>query len=110
MRLLGIVFACLLALAFAGSAHAADAAAGRQKAEQVCAACHGANGATPQTPDQPILAGQYADYLVRAMTDYKTGARQNPIMKGFAAQLSKKDIEDLAEWFSAQRSPLHTER
>jgi cytochrome c553 len=101
----------LLALALAGAAHAGgNAAAGKEKAAQVCAACHGADGAKPSTPDQPILAGQHADYLVRALSDYKNGRRTNPIMKGFAAALSKKDIEDLAAWFASQKSPLHFER
>ena len=42
--------------------------------------------------------------------DYKIGRRNNPIMKGFAAQLSKKDIEDLAAWFASQKSKLHDQR
>ena len=83
---------------------------GKAKAEQVCAACHGADGNKPSDPTQPILAGQYYDYLVRALTDYKNGRRNNPIMKGFAGQLSKKDIEDLAAWFSSQKSNLHDQR
>jgi len=64
----------------------------------------------PSAPDQPILAGQHYDYLVRALTDYKIGRRTNPIMKGFAGQLSKQDIEDLAAWFSSQQSSLHDQR
>ena len=87
-----------------------DAASGKAKAAQVCAACHGADGNKPSAPDQPILAGQHYDYLVRALTDYKIGRRQNPIMKGFAAQLSRQDIEDLAAWFSSQKSGLHDQR
>lgn len=83
---------------------------GKQKAAQVCAACHGADGAKPSTPDQPVLAGQYFDYLARALDDYKSGRRNNPIMKGFAAQLSKQDIEDLAAWFASQKSPLRDQR
>ena len=79
------------------------------KAEQ-CAACHGPDGNKPLAPDQPILAGQHYDYLVRALTDYKIGRRTNPIMKGFAGQLSKRDIEDLAAWFSSQKSSLHDQR
>jgi len=48
---------------------------------------------------------------VRALSDYKNGRRTNPIMKGFAAQLSKQDIEDVAAWFSSQTtSPLHNQR
>ena len=92
-------------------AHAAgNAESGKAKAAQVCAACHGPDGNKPSDPTQPILAGQYYDYLVRALTDYKIGRRNNPIMKGFAAQLSKQDIEDLAAWFSSQKSNLHDQR
>ena len=89
---------------------AGNAERGKQKAAQVCAACHGAEGNKPTDPTQPILAGQYYDYLVRALTDYKIGRRNNPIMKGFAGQLSKQDIEDLAAWFASQSSPLHDQR
>ena len=107
MRLLAL----LVGFALAGAAHAAgNAASGKEKAAQVCAACHGPEGNKPSDPTQPILAGQHYDYLVRALTDYKVGRRNNPIMKGFAAQLSKKDIEDLAAWFSRQKSSLHDQR
>jgi cytochrome c553 len=87
-----------------------NAAAGKAKAAQTCAACHGADGAKPSAPDQPILAGQHYDYLVKALIDYKTGKRNNAIMKGFAASLSKQDIEDLAAWFASQKSSLHFQR
>jgi cytochrome c553 len=103
--------ALIVLMAIAGSVQAGDAAKGQKKASEVCAACHGADGAKPSAPDQPVLAGQYYDYLVQALSDYKIGRRNNPIMKGFAAQLSKQDIEDLAAWFSSQpRSPLHDQR
>ena len=102
LAILGALIAC--------SAQAGDAARGQKKAAEVCAACHGADGAKPSAPDQPVLAGQYEDYLVQALSDYKIGRRENPIMKGFAGQLSKKDIEDLAAWFSSQKSPLHNQR
>ena len=87
-----------------------DAAAGEAKAKSVCAACHGPDGNAPTTPEFPRLAGQYYDYLVRALQDYKSGRRGNPIMKGFAAALSRQDIEDLAAWFSGQPSGLHSQR
>jgi cytochrome c553 len=47
---------------------------------------------------------------VRALNDYKMGRRNNAIMKGFAGQLSRQDIEDLAAWFSSQKSKLHDQR
>src|SRR5438105_4782650 len=107
MRLLVVVLgACVAISAQAGG----NAEKGKQKAAQVCAACHGPEGNKPSAPDQPVLAGQYYDYLVQALSDYKSGKRANPIMKGFAAQLSKQDIEDLAAWFTRQRTPLHNQR
>ena len=89
---------------------AGSADAGKAKAAQVCAACHGPDGNKPSAPDQPILAGQHQDYLVKALADYKSGKRNNAIMKGFAGALSKKDMEDLAAWFSSQKSVLHDQR
>jgi cytochrome c553 len=95
-----LVFAA--ALAVGAVAHAGDPAAGKEKAK-VCAACHGENGIS-QAPDFPKLAGQYNDYLVRAMNDYKTGARKNPIMAGQVANLKKEDIADLSAYFASQQA------
>jgi len=104
-------FLPILILMLAGTAHAkGNADKGKAKAAQVCAACHGADGAKPTAPDQPILAGQYPDYLVKALADYKSGKRANPIMKAFADQLSKQDIEDVSAWFASQKSALHFQR
>jgi len=105
------IFLPALALMLAGAAHAkGNAENGKAKAAQVCAACHGADGAKPVAPENPILAGQYPDYLVKALSDYKSGKRANPIMKAFAGQLSKQEIEDVAAWFSSQKSSLHFQR
>ena len=106
-----LALAMVFAFAVALPAHAkGNAETGKAKAAQVCAACHGPDGNKPSDPTQPVLAGQHYDYLVRALTDYKIGRRNNPIMKGFAATLSKKDIEDLAAWFASQKSSLHDQR
>jgi cytochrome c553 len=104
------VLVLAVALSVGGVAYAGNPEAGKKKAAEVCAACHGPEGNKPSDPTQPVLAGQHEDYLVRALTDYKIGRRNNPIMKGFASQLSKKDIEDLAAWFSRQKSSLHDQR
>jgi len=104
-------FFLVLCLALAGTVQArGNAEKGKAKAAQVCAACHGADGAKPVAPENPILAGQYPDYLVKALSDYKSGKRANPIMKAFAEQLSKQDMEDVAAWFSIQKSDLHFQR
>lgn len=105
------ILVMVAALVFAGAAQAAgNAEAGKSKAAQVCAACHGAEGNKPAAPENPILAGQHPDYLVKALRDYKAGKRNNPIMKAFAATLTTQDMQDLAAWFSSQKSNLHFQR
>ena len=96
----------VLATLCASSMAIADPAAGQAKAKQVCAACHGENGDKPLQPDYAILAGQHRDYLAKAMTDYKSGARKNAIMGAMAQPLSRKEIQDLAEWFASRPGPL----
>jgi len=108
--------ATILAAAFAAATLATGAQAkgnpeqGKTKAAAVCAACHGPDGAKPTAPENPVLAGQHFDYLVKSLSDYKSGKRTNAIMKGFAATLSKQDIEDLAAWFASQQSSLRSAR
>ena len=45
-----------------------------------------------------------------AMVITKTDSAHQKLMKTFADQLSKWDIEDLAVWFSSQKSNLHVQR
>ena len=100
----------VLAACFSASAFAAgDAAAGQQKS-QACAACHGPDGNAPVGPDFPRLAGQREDYLLKALKDYKSGARKNPIMAGQVGGLSTQDLADLAAFFSSQKGSLHVIR
>ncbi len=108
-RMKTILIVAMLALsanAWAGR----NAANGKSISEKVCAACHGVDGAKPVAPENPILAGQYPDYIVKALSDYKTGKRKNPVMKAMTDPLKKQDIEDLAAWFSTQKSSLHFQR
>jgi len=74
-------------------------------AAQVCVACHGNDG-VGITPQYPTLSGQYESYIVRALTDYKKGGRKNPVMAGFAAQLTDADIKALAAYYAQQRPAL----
>jgi cytochrome c553 len=101
------ITALLLALAAAPLAGAADLAAGAAKVKEVCAACHGIDGNSP-APDYPRLAGQHRDYLEKALRDYKSGARKNAIMAGFAGALTPRDIENLAAYYNAQPAVLAT--
>jgi cytochrome c553 len=80
---------------------AADTAAGQAKAKEICQACHGLDG-NSATADYPKLGGQYPDYLAKALRDYKSGARKNPIMAGFAGALTAKDIDNVAAYYASQ--------
>ena len=82
-------------------AEARDPAAGAAKAKEICAACHGMDGNSP-TPDYPKIGGQYEDYLAKALRDYKSGARKNAIMAGFAGALTRQDIANLAAHYASQ--------
>lgn len=92
----------------AGTVGAADLEAGKKKVQEVCAACHGLDGATATAPEYPKLAGQYPDYLAKALRDYKSGARKNAIMAGFAQGLTAQDIENVSAYFAAQQNVLST--
>lgn len=86
----------------AGAVQAADPAAGKKKTAEVCASCHAADG-NSTAPDFPKLAGQKEDYLLKALKDYKSGARKDPIMAGIVAGLSGEDLANLAAYFAVQR-------
>ena len=98
-----LVVTCIGALP--GIALAADIAAGQAKAKEVCQACHGLDGNSP-TADYPKLAGQYPDYLAKALRDYKSGARKNPIMAGMAGALTTNDIDNLSAYYASQPAAL----
>jgi cytochrome c553 len=84
----------------AAAAAKGDAEAGKQKSVP-CQACHGADGNASIDPQYPRLAGQYRDYLERSLHEYKSGARTNPIMAGFAMPLSDEDIVNVSAYFAS---------
>lgn len=92
------------------TAQAKDIAAGKAKADEVCAACHGKDGATTIDPSYPRLAGQHADYLLVALTEYKNGSRKNAIMAKQAEGLSKADMENLSAYYASLKGPLSNRR
>jgi len=96
-----ILLAAVLGASLCAHAASGDAEAGAKKSAP-CAACHGAKGISV-SPEFPNLAGQHADYLAAALHNYKNGKRKNPIMQGQVANLSERDIEDLAAYFSSQK-------
>jgi cytochrome c553 len=79
-----------------------DAAAGAQK-DAMCIGCHGIVGwrtAFPEVYKVPKLGGQHEAYIVKALQEYRSGARSHPSMRAIATSLSDKDIADLAAYYS----------
>ncbi len=80
------------------AAAAGDAAAGKAKATS-CAMCHGPTG--EGTSMAPKLAGDDQAKFVQAMNDYKSGKKDNAMMKSQAAALRDADIANLAAYYSS---------
>lgn len=103
MILRSIVSIVVLAMALPAFA-AGDAGAGRSKA-QVCAGCHGVDG-NAAIPNYPKLAGQHASYIVKQLEAFKAKKRKDPIMEGQVTNLSKQDMEDIAAYYSGQKTSI----
>jgi cytochrome c553 len=85
----------------AASAQAAgDAAAGKAKAT-ACAMCHGPDGAGTQVA--PKLAGEDPAKFIQALQDYKSGKRDNAMMKAQVASLTPADMANLAAYYAAAK-------
>ena len=100
-----------IALAFASFAAQANESSGAAQIDKllpVCQSCHGEHGAKPIVPEYPVLAGQHANYIERALKDYRNGTRKNAVMKAQAANLSDADIKALSQYFAHQTSPIYT--
>jgi cytochrome c553 len=84
-----------------GTARAAgDAAAGQAKATS-CAMCHGPDG--KGTKVGPKLVGLQPAAFVQALNDYKSGKRDNAMMKAQTAQLSPTDMANLAAYYATMK-------
>ena len=70
---------------------------------QVCVACHAADG-NSTTAVNPKLAQQHPEYLIKQLTEYKSGKRANAVMVGFATGLSEQDMRDISHWLASQKA------
>ncbi|ARU06269.1 cytochrome c4 [Comamonas serinivorans] len=79
-----------------------DLAKGSATFGATCVACHAADG-NSTVPAQPKLAQQHPEYILKQLKDYKSGARKDPVMQGFAAALSEADMRNVAYWLASQK-------
>jgi cytochrome c553 len=94
-------------LALAATAHAqGDVKGDPQRAKEkisMCSGCHGIpdyRTAYPAVYYVPMIAGQNAGYIVKALEAYRSGERNHPSMRAVAASLSPQDMADLAVYYS----------
>jgi cytochrome c553 len=97
---LALAVATALAVAQQPSAKP-DPAKGQAISTQVCGACHTADGSRGAAAN-PIIAGQHPEYLVKQLQEFKTGKRNNPVMKGFASTLSDDDMRHVAAFYASR--------
>jgi cytochrome c553 len=68
-----------------------------------CEACHGAN--VVQQPLYPVLAGQTSRYLYLQLRDFQAGRRVDPLMTPFAADLTRDEMRELADFYARRKPP-----
>ena len=93
--------ACCLLLAASLPAQGSETGEIQMKTK-ACVQCHGPDGNSP-SPEFPRIAGQHQDYLAKALRDYKSGVRKNAIMAPMVANLTARDIEEIAQYYSKQK-------
>ena len=99
-----LLFAASSTFAAEGEAKAAakpDLAKGQATSTTVCAACHTNDGSRGSAAN-PILQGQHPEYLVKQLSEFKSGKRANPIMSGMAAPLSEADMKNVSAFYASK--------
>jgi cytochrome c553 len=91
----------MLSLGLVAGAQAGDAQAGK-KIAGACAACHGQDG-NSAAPSFPKIAGLGEKYILKQLIEFKSGARDNAIMKGQVAALNEGQMADLAAYFAGNK-------
>ena len=71
---------------------------------EVCTGCHGDNG-VPAQSDIPIIWGQEFYYLYVQLKDYKAGRRDSEFMTDIIGDLSKEEMQALAQHLSEKKWP-----
>ena len=100
-----LLFAASVAAAAEAAKPAAkpDLAKGQATSTNVCAACHTSDGSRG-SPANPILQGQHPGYLVKQLTEFKSGKRANAIMTGMASTLSDDDMKNVAAFYTSKQA------
>ena len=103
---LGVVWlSVLMSLTFTAQAEDSIPRDASKIVGEVCVSCHGQDG-NSMVMGAPKLGGQKADYLTKALMDYKTGIRNNAVMSAFSSTLSSAEMIAIGKYFESQTSTL----
>ena len=75
-------------------------------AVSACIACHGPFGEGNRPASFPALHSQHADYLIKTLTDFKTGARSKSrenIMHMIATKMTDQEIKAVAYYIASMK-------
>jgi len=81
---------------------------GTTKGVAPCMSCHGADGAGMSATGYPRLAGLDAGYLAKQLGDFRSGGRDNPIMKPMAANLTAEEVSAVSAFYASLPVPTPT--
>ena len=87
----------------APAASAPDANKGAVISNGACVACH-TNDGSRGSPANPILQGQHPEYLAKQLAEFKSGMRENAIMRGMASTLSDADMKNVAAFYAGKQA------
>ncbi|NWD91873.1 c-type cytochrome, partial [Pseudomonas sp. K5002] len=93
-----------------GNAHALEGKnvymqGGSQPGAAPCVACHGADGLGLAAAGFPRLAGLSAGYLRKQLQDFKSGARNSPVMQPLANALTEEEVSAVTRQLAAMPAP-----
>lgn len=74
-----------------------------QATAATCLGCHTADGSRG-SPANPILQGQHPEYLTKQLIEFKSGRRENAIMRGMAATLSEEDMRNVSAYYASKQA------
>ena len=99
MKFVSVILFALM-LAFSAVVQADKASGQSAYTAKGCIGCHGAGGKSV-VPNNPSLKGRSASFIRKNLTDFRSGARKNPIMNAMAAGLSDTDIKNIADYLGS---------
>jgi cytochrome c553 len=113
VKSLCVALAAVSSMAMAAEEHKAAAKADPAKGEAIytngdaarnipaCVSCHGAAG-NSSIVQNPKLSAQHAGYVVKQLADFKSGARNSPVMASIAKPLSDDEMKNIGAYLDGQ--------